>query len=333
MDRRAWLVGLLGLLAAPLAGETQPRKVYRIAVVAGALPVAEMTPETNPAFRAFLVELHQLGYVEGQNLVVERRSAVGRPERLPEIAAEVVRLKPDVIVVTANRVAAALKAETATLPIVGAGLTSPLDYGLVTSLARPGGNLTGTTDDAGPEVFSKLLELLTQALPGTSRFAFVATTTIWNGPAGRLLRAGAQQIGVTLLAVPMDGPFQEAQYLEAFRTITQSGAQALLVGPTADHFVNRRLIVKLAAQNRLPTVAQWREFAEIGGLMAYGISTPASWRRAAHYVDRILKGARPADLPVEQPTKFELVINLTTAKTLGLTIPPAVLARADEIIE
>jgi putative ABC transport system substrate-binding protein len=152
-------------------------------------------------------------------------------------------------------------------------------------------------------------------------------------PRGGLLQAGAQRLGLALLMVPMDGPFQEVQYREAFRTIRQSGAQALLVGPTSEHFLNRRLIAQLAAQNRLPTVAQWREFAEIGGLMAYGISSQDNWRRAAHYADRILTGVKPADLPVEQPTKFELVINLKTAKALGLTIPPSVLARADEVIQ
>jgi putative ABC transport system substrate-binding protein len=333
IDRRALITGTLSLLGAPLAAQAQlARRAYRIAVVSG-LPVAEMTAEMTaaPGWRAFFVELQRLGYVEGQNLVVERRSALGR--RFPEIAAEVVRLNPDVIVVGPNRLAAAFKVETATIPIVGASLTAPLESGLITNLAQPGGNLTGLTDDAGPEIFSKQLELLTEALPGTSRVAFVPLTTLWNGSAGRLLRGAAQQLGVTLVAAPMDGPFQEAQYLEAFATITRAGAQALLVGPTAEHYVNRRLIAKLAVQNRLPAAASWREFVEVGCLMSYGVNNWDNFRRAAHYVDRILKGAKPADLPVEQPTKFELVINLKAAKALGLTIPPAVLARADEVIQ
>jgi putative ABC transport system substrate-binding protein len=267
MDRRGFIAGALGLLAAPLAVEAQPaRKAFRIAVVS-VLPLAEMTTEMTaaPGWRAFFVELQRLGYVEGQNLVVERRSVLGRP--FPEIATEVVYLNPDVIVVGPNRLAAAFKVETATIPIVGASLTAPLESGLVTNLARPRGNLTGLTEDAGPEIFSKQLELLTEALPGTSRLAFVATTSLWNGSAGRLLRDAAQRLGVTLVAASMDGPFLEAQYLETFGIITRTGAQALLVGPTTEHYANRRLIAKLAVQNRLPAAASWREFVQVGGLI------------------------------------------------------------------
>jgi putative ABC transport system substrate-binding protein len=245
----------------------------------------------------------------------------------------VVRLKPDVIVVGGNRVARAVLSATSTTPIVGAALSFPVEDGLTTSLARPSGNLTGLTDDAGPGVAAKALELLTEVVPGIGRVAYTALTTNWNGPMGQVLREAAQRRGVTLLPALMDGPFLEAQYVETFRALTRTGAQALLVGPTAEHFANRRLIVKLAAESRLPTMAPWREFVEVGSLMAYGISTPDNWRRAAQYVDKLLKGATPADLPIEQPTKFEFVINLKTAKALGLTIPPAVLARADEVIE
>ena len=334
VERREFIVGTLSLLAAPLAVEAQPSgKTYRIALVFASIPVAELTESAHPLLRAFFAELRRLGYVEGQNLTVERRSAIGRPERFPEIAAEVVRLNPDVVVVPINRLARAFKAETSTIPIVGGGLSSPQEYGLVASLARPGGNLTGVTDDAGPEVFTKGLELLTEVVPGLSRVAYLGSTNIWKGPVGSLLRNAAPRVGVTLVPTLMDGPFQEAQYLETFRSITQNSARGMLVGPEGEHWANRRLIAELAGRHRLPTMAAWREFVEAGGLTAYGVSNPDNWRRAAHYVDKILKGAKPADLPIEQPTRFALWINLKTAKALGLTIPPSVLARADEIIE
>ena len=333
--RSIWTVVLaLGLLGAPLAADAQPAsKVYRIAIVFTAVPVAEMMESGNAPLRAFFGEMRRLGYVEGQNLVVERRSALGRPERFPEIAGEVVRLKPDLVVVGANRIARAFQAATSTIPIVGPTLSFPVEYGLATSLARPGSNLTGLTEDAGPEIAAKALELLTEAVPGTARVAYTATTNLWNGPVGALLRDAAQRRGITLVGALMDGPFQEAQYLEAFRRITRTGAQAVLVGPTGEHWVNRRLIAELATRNRLPTMAPWREFVEAGGLMAYGVSTADNWRRAAHYVERILRGSKPGDLPIEQATKFELVISLRTATALGLTIPPSMLARADEVIQ
>jgi putative ABC transport system substrate-binding protein len=332
VNRRAFIAGTVALLAARLAAEAQPAgKVYRLAIVATTLPVAEYTAD--PALRAFFVELRRLGYVEGQNLVVELRSALGRPERFPEIAAEVVSLNPDVILAGSNRVLRAFKAVTANIPIVGPSLSFPVEYGLATSLARPGANLTGLTDDAGPQIYAKGLELLREAVPGISRVANLTTTTSSNGPVGTLQRDGARRLGVTLVPAPMDGPFQEAQYQEAFQTMTRNGAQAVLIGNIGEHFANRRLIVELATRHRLPTIAPGREFVSIGSLMSYGVSYPDNWRRAATYVDKILKGAQPADLPIQEPTKFDLVINLKTAKALGLTIPPSVLARADEVIQ
>jgi putative ABC transport system substrate-binding protein len=333
IDRCALIAGVLSLLAAPLAAQAQTAgKVYRVAIVFSGVPVGEMTESASLPIRAFLAEMRRLGYVEGQNLMLERRSALGRPERLPDIVAEVTRLNPDVIVVPTNRIARAFQAATG-IPIVGPTLSFPVEYGLTTNLARPGGNLTGLTDDAGPEIAAKELDLLTEAVPGATRVACLGTTTLWNGPMGRLLREAAQRRGMLLGDASMEGPFEEAQYLDAFRGIVRTGAQAVVVGPNGENWVNRRLIAALAVRNRLPTMAPWREFVEAGGLMAYGVSTPDNWRRAAVFVDKILKGAKPGDLPIEQPTKFEFVINMKTAKALGLTIPPSVLARADEVIE
>ena len=163
--------------------------------------------------------------------------------------------------------------------------------------------------------------------------AYLGSTSSWNGPVGNLLRNAAPRVGVALVPTLMDGAFQEAQYSEAFRRMTQNGARGMLIGPEGEHWANRRLIAEVAIRHRLPTMAAWREFVEVGGLMAYGVEQRGQLAACRHYVDRILKGAKPADLPVEQPTKFELVINLKTAKALGLTIPPAVLARADEVIQ
>jgi putative ABC transport system substrate-binding protein len=267
------VVPTLILSLALLAAEAQPAgKRYRIAIVATTLPVAEHTADPN--YRAFFGELRQLGYVEGQNLVVDRRSALGRPERFPEIAAEVVGLNPDVILTGSNRVIRAIKAATETIPIVGASLSFPVEAGLVTSLARPGANLTGLTDDVGPTIYAKGLELFREAVPGASRVADLNTTAVSNSAVGTLLREGAQRLGVTLVPALMDGPFQEARYRQAFETMTRNGAQAVLIGNVGEHFAQRRLIVELAIRHRLPTMAPAREFVSVGSPAIFPLSNP-----------------------------------------------------------
>jgi len=327
--RREFIGTLAGsLLTAPLAAEAQQAaKVPRIGYVSTNLAA-------NPHLReAFLQGLRDLGYVEGRNVVIEYRSAEGKLERFPALAAELVALKVDVIVAANTRAALAAKHATRTLPIVFATAVDPVTNGLVTSLARPGGNVTGLSNLA-PELVGKCLEQLTLAVPGVTRVA-----VLWQ-PGGYAERTekdmlkeaavAARALGVRLQFVEARGP---EDFDRAFSDMTRARADALTVLTSVIFVSERRRLVDLAAKNRLPAVYPGREFVDAGGLMAYGSDLADLNRRAATYVDKILKGAKPADLPVEQPTKFELVINLKTAKALGLTIPPSLLGRADEVIQ
>jgi putative ABC transport system substrate-binding protein len=324
----------LTLLAVPLAVEAQPAgKVYRVGLISAAAPLSEMAgPEPlHPFVRAFVQGLRILGYVEGQNLILERRSAEGRYERFGDIVAELVRLKMDVIVTFAHPAAQAAKAGTTTVPIVMAVSVDPVGNGLVQSLARPGGNITGLTVYVGPEIEAKRLELLRAMLPGVSRVAYLASKEYkeWDSPSGQNVRTAAQALGVTLVPVEVSA----RQYTDAFKRISRARTEALFVARSSTAYADRALIVDFATRTRLPSSFDYRESVELGGLMSYGVNLADNSRRAAGYVDKILKGAKPADLPVEQPTKFELVINLKTAKALGLTIPQSLLLRADEIIQ
>jgi putative ABC transport system substrate-binding protein len=277
---------------------------------------------------AFRQGLRDLGYVEGRNVVIEYRGDEGKLERLPAYMTELVALKVDVIVVAGTLQALAAKQATTTLPIVFTSVGDPVASGLVTSLGRPGGNATGLSTLA-PELVGKCLEQLKQAVPGVSR-----VSVLRDERTGQILlkeaEVAARALGVQLQVVEARGP---AEFDRAFSDMTRARAGALAVLPTPMFFSERRRLVDLAAKNRLPTVFPYREFVDAGGLMAYGPNLADLSRRAATYVDKILKGANPGDLPVEQPTKFELVINLKTAKALGLTIPPSLLQRADEVIQ
>jgi putative ABC transport system substrate-binding protein len=330
MDRRAF-VGVLagGLVAAPLAAEAQQvAKVARIGYLAGNLAAS---PHMREAFRQ---GLRDLDYVESRNVVIEYRDAEGKLERPPALAAELVALKVDVIFAGGGtRSALAAKQATKTIPIVFAALADPVTSRLVTSLARPGGNVTGLSNLTA-ELVGKCLEQLTQAVPGVTRVA-----ALWEPDAlgdrtdkDMLKRAevAARELGVQLQFVEARGP---ADFDRAFWEMTRARAGALTVLPSTMFISERRRLVDLAAKNRLPAVYPLREFVDAGGLMSYGENFADVFRRAATYVDKILKGAKPADLPIQQPTKFELVINLKTAKALGLTIPQSLLLRADEIIQ
>jgi putative ABC transport system substrate-binding protein len=288
-------------------------------------------PSSGPDLRseAFRQGLRDFGYTEGQNIVVEYRWADGRTERLAELAAELVGMKPDVIVTASTFAAQAVKKATTTIPVVVSGVADAVGTGLVASLARPGGNLTGTTLIT-PDLMGKQFELLKEIVPRITRVAVLGTTP--NPTSGSDLRAtreAARILGLQLQVVEVGGP---EEFGSAFSEFAKGGCGGLLGLGSPVMVNNRQHIADLTIRHRLPSVFWQKEHAEAGALMAYGSSFTDTFRRAAYFVDRILKGAKPADLPVEQPTKFELVINLKTAKQIGLTIPPNVLARADRVI-
>ena len=327
MDRRTFVCGLtLGTLAAPLVEAQQARKAVRIAV----LTSEPQTPAADSLAKAFRDGLRDLGWVEGQNLQIEWRWAEGKIERLPALAAELVRLNVDVIVATTATPSLAAKQATTTIPIVSVFTLDPVALGLVDSLAHPGRNITGLSL-LSLDYTGKMLQLLKEIMPPASRVAVVGDpanpgySIYWEQ-----LHVAARTLRVTLQSIEVRRP----EDLEtAFSAMTKSAPDALLVMHQPLTFTYQKSIVEFAEKRRLPSVYGSKEYVQTGGLIGYGANIPDLARRAAAFVDKILKGARPADLPVEQPTKFELVINLKTAKALGLTIPQTLLLRADQIIE
>jgi putative ABC transport system substrate-binding protein len=312
------------LLALGIPAEAQqPKKIPRIGVLRPGLAAA-------PNYEAFRQGIRDLGYVEGQNVLLELRDGEGKAERLPDLAAELVRLKVNVIVTSSTPAIQAVKQATTTIPIVMAFSGDPVGTGLVASLAKPGGNITGLSD-IGPEISGKQLELLKEAFPTVSRVGFFLNP---SNQSNRLRLKAAEATAGELKVQIQALEVQSANDLEkAFSTISNAQAQALMTVRDPAINVNQKRIVEFAAENRLPTMHMDKEPVEAGGLMSYGPDVPDLFRRAATYVDKILKGAKPANLPVERPIKFEFVINLKTAKQIGLTIPPNVLARADRVIK
>jgi len=325
------LIAAGALLAVPrFVQAQQAARVYRIGLVTPLSAVPE--PTTVHAFRQ---GLRELGYVEGKNVIIDARSAEGRPERFPELVAEVIRLKVDVLVVGSTVGALAAKKATTTVPIVFAGIIDPVAPGIVASLARPGGNITGATFGIGGSGFAgKWVELLKDAVPSVSQAA-----VLWNSanpasaPLVREIQSAARILKVKLDVLDAGDLTKLDRALAAIGASGASGAQAIIVTNDPFFVANRAKLVQFAASKRLPAMYFTKLFADAGGLMAYGGSLEDSWRRAAVYVDKILKGAKPADLPVEQPTTFELVINLKTARVLGLAIPQSLLLRADQVLE
>ena len=329
---RLYTVGLVATLTlavfmAPLAADAQPpTKVFRIGVLTAGSPLPGLSRTTE----AFRQGLRDLGYVEGQNLVIEYRWAEGKVERLADLAAELVRLQVDLIMASGTQASQAAQHATHTIPIVMTSSSDPVGTGLVTSLAQPGGNITGLSL-LSPELSGKRLELLKEAIPGLSRVAI-----FWHGGhqaailAMQEMEIPGRVLGVQLQSLEVRGPHD---FERAFAAATREGAEALIVLSSAFFGAERRRIVDLVTKSRLPTMFPYRLDAEAGGLMSYGPSLLDLHRRAATYVNKILKGTKPADLPVEQPIKFELVVNFKTAQALGLTLSPGLLFQADEVIK
>jgi putative ABC transport system substrate-binding protein len=290
----------------------------------------------HPLYPAFFKELRLRGYVEGRNLSVERYSGDGRPERYAEVAENAVRSRPDLILASSTRMAGHLGRATTTIPIVGV-TSDPVTAGLVASLARPGGNITGVSVDAGVELVGKRIEMLREAAPRTARAAFLVPRGLWESSlilnSADQLRQTAEQLGVTLVAAVVESPIDETEFRRVFAAMIQKEVDALVVSDAAENLVYHRLLVDLADKARLPAIYPWRDYVEVGGMMAYATDLRDASRRAARQVDEILKGAAPSDLPISQPTAFELIINIKTARTLGLTLPSSLLTRANEVIE
>jgi putative tryptophan/tyrosine transport system substrate-binding protein len=319
------LIAVVLLAIGVIAEAQQPKKVPRI----GYLPSGPISERVH-LWEAFRQGLRELGYVEGQNITFAFPSAEVKPEGLPHLAAELVSLKVDVIVAAGTPAVQAAKEATKTIPIVTPITTDPLETGLVASLARPGGNITGLSYMSS-DLSGKRLELLKTVVPGVSRIAVLSNPSSASvPPMMRETEVAARALGVQLQRLEVRG---SDDFERVFQAATKERAGALITLDDAFAFTQRTRIVKLATKNRLPAMYGFREFVDAGGLMSYAANLADMYRRAATYVDKILKGRKPADLPVEQPTKFEFIVNLKAAKQIGLTIPPNVLVRADRVIK
>jgi putative tryptophan/tyrosine transport system substrate-binding protein len=332
--RRREFITLLGSTAAwPLAARAQQAtKIYRVGWLFSAVPLKDMSgPDpVDPVSNAFVNGLRALGYVEGQNLRLERRSAEGKLNRIDGLAAELVALNPDVLITGGGDfMAQALQRLTRTVPIIAPYGDDPIGAGLAASLAHPGGNVTGFVAYTGPEFEAKRLQLLKEAVPNATRIAFLGMKQVWDSPAGQAVQDAARILGIKLIHVE----HAPDNYAGAFAQLSRDRPDALFVAYHPVNYANRELIAQFAAEQRIPGMYPYREAVMAGGLVSYSVSTIDLFRRAAGLADKIFKGATPADIPIERPTKLEFWINLKTAKILGLEIPEKVLALADNVIE
>jgi len=334
MRRRDFIKGITVSATWSVAARAQQNaKTHRIALVHPSVSIADMSESGgNPNYPALFKELRRLGYIEGVNLVITRYSGEGQEERFPELCREIVRTKPDVIVTASTRLVLSFKAATDTIPIVGA-MGDPVPVGIVANIARPEGNITGVSSMAGSEIWGKRLQVLREAVPTASKVGFLGSRQLWSLPSTDVLRKDAQQLGISLLGPPIESPIQGEEYRRVLGAMAQEHVDAVIVGDQTENVTYRQLIVDLVRVAKLPAIFPFREYSEIGGLLTYGPSGSDIYRRLAGYIDQILKGVHPGDLPIYLQSKFELLVNLRTAKALGLTIPPSLLVRADEVIE
>jgi putative ABC transport system substrate-binding protein len=332
--RRDFITLLGGATTWPLTARAQQATTtHRIAAVYPWASIAEMSESGgDPRYGALFKELRRLGYIEGVNLVVTRYSGEEREERYPELCQEVVRTNPDLIVTATSRLVLSFKAATDTIPVV-ASMADPVPYGIVTDIARPGGNITGVSVEAGLDIWGKRLQILREVVPTAAKVGFLGSRQLWSLPQVNAMRKATQQLGISLLGPPIESPIQAEEYRRVLGAMAQEHVDGVIIGDQSEHISYRQLIVDLVRAAKLPAIFPFSDYPEIGGLMAYGPSIKDIYRRVATYIDHILKGARPGDLPIYLQSKFDLVINLKTAKVLGITIPPSLLVRADEVIE
>ena len=332
MKRREFITLFGGAAATwPIQARAQV-KIKRIAIVSTSSKVSEISVSGRPYFRAFFEELSRLGYVEGQNLGVERYYGGGRPERYAELVRDVVNTHPDLILTSAANLSLDFKMATTTIPIVTI-IIDPIAMGLAASIARPGGNITGATIAAGLELIGKRIGLLVEAMPKLTTLDYLVSRPYWEDPRGAAAREMAKRAGISLKAALLGSAFSEAEYARVFKSMEQDRGDALMVSDEAEHLIHRGTIIELAAKDRIFTIYAYREFVEVGGLMAYSIDLADIYRHLGNVIDKIFRGANPGDIPFYQPTKYELSINLKTAKSLGLEIPAMLLGRADQVIE
>ena len=331
MKRRAFVLAVCALPLARAAFAQQAKGPFRIGIVLTTSPLAEMLgPEPiHPRIRAFIHELRRLGYSEGGNLILDRRSAEGKVDGVPAILAELLSLKPNLLITLGTPMALAARKLTQSVPIIALGIPDPVADGVVSNLARPGGNITGITTTPDPGFAAKRLELLKGAVPSISRVAYLSQKAEWESSTGTAARGAAKSLGLTLFFAETTSK----DYVNGYAAIKRERANAVMVGGMFPNWVNRQAITDTLNGMRLPNMHAYSESAEIGGLMSYSTFADYIWLRGAAYADKIFKGAKPGDLPIEQPSRFELVVNLKTAKALGIVIPQSFLLRADRVIE
>ena len=333
--RRREFITALGMAATwPFAAwAQQPAKMKRIAIVHPSEPVANLVASYHRFYHAFFYELDRVGYAEGNNLIVERYSAGGQPDRYAELAREVADTRPAAIYAMDSNLGLAFKAATTTIPIVTVA-GDPVVGGLVSNIARPGGNITGTAISAGFEIWGKRIELLKEVLPKLSNISVILQTRkFWEGPNGSTIRQAAEAISIPLNAVTFDEKIDEAAYQRVFAAFDQARPDALMVSEFPVHFTNRVTIVELAAKHRLPVMYTWREFVETGGLMSYAFDLVELGRSCAYQIGQIINGTDPGDIPFNLVARYELALNLKTARSLGIEFPATLLGIADFVVE